>query len=206
VWQRTYAGKGGGDGDGNQWVTSLAHDPCGDIYVAGAFTQGIEAGGAVVPTKDGDPATADMFLFKVSAAGDPIWQKTYGDVGWQEPTAVRTDPFGNVALVGFLKDAAGFKGVDFGPGIGVLSPNVPDPAPGYFPDGFVVKLGADGAGLWGHRLGDADLQWTFDAAFDAKGQLAVTGPFSSSMVLDAAQTPLSADGYDMYVGWYDKAQ
>lgn len=205
VWKRFYTGGGGADTDGDQWVTSLARDACGDIYVAGAFTQGIEAGETVVAAKGADPAMPDMFLFKVSPSGDPIWQKTYGDVGWQEPTAVRADAFGHVALAGFFKDAPGFQGVDFGSGISLL-PNVPDPGPNYLWDGFVVKLSPDGTALWGHRLGDESEQRVYDAAFDEKGQLAVTGTFYGSMVLDGAQTPIMADGFDMYIGWYDEAQ
>lgn len=190
--------------DGDQWVTSLTTDACGDVIVAGGFHGAIDfgaIGGAT--TRFGDPIDSDMWVAKLAGAtGEPAWFRTFGDVGAQEALAVRVDASSNVVLAGFLVDGPGYHGVDFGPGIGVLSPPIV-PAPDYNPDAFVVKLDASGNGLWGKRLGEYEYQRGNDVAVDADGHVALVGEFVGSLSVGVEQPTVTSDYFDAFFAWFD---
>jgi hypothetical protein len=188
--------------DGDQWITALTVDPCsGDIYAAGCFTRGIDfegQGGVKVTT--GNPLDPDMFLVRLAGAdGTPLWARAYGDTGRQEPASVRVGPDGTVLLAGFLLDAAGAVGVDFGPDIGFLKSMTPNPGPDYYDDAFLIALDSTGKGLWGKRLGDENFQRAYSVAVRSTGDIALGGIVNGAMPIGSPQPALMANGYDAFV-------
>ncbi|MEZ4296262.1 MAG: hypothetical protein R3B70_14925 [Polyangiaceae bacterium] len=201
-WLKTFHGAPqGGDADGSQWMGPVAVDACGDVIVGGAFTETLSIGGAVETVKVGDPADADGFLAKLAGdTGDVLWHRVFGDAGWQEPSAVAVDPWGNIAVAGAVSDAVGYQGVDFGPGIGVLSPKVA-PEPDYREDAFVVKYDSEGNGQWGRRIGDAAQQIGYDVLLLPSGDAVWAGIFGGTIALGSGLPPVSSNNYDAFTIW-----
>lgn len=201
-WKTFIHGPDGSDGD--QFATAITTDPCtGHIYVAGGFKGAITAAGTTATVSIGDPNAEDMFLLKLDGAtGDPLWLKTFGDAGQQRIWSLNVDPAGNVVMVGELQDAAGYVGVDFGPGIGVKLPSPAPVDPDYSIDMFVVKLDADGNGIWGYRLGDqyAQIGWSVDT--NAAGEIGIAGEFDGSLDLPGPTIPpYFSNSYDAFFAW-----
>jgi hypothetical protein len=153
-----------------------------------------------VKVTTGNPLDPDMFLVKLAGAdGTPLWARAYGDTGRQEPASVRVGPDGTVLLAGFLLDAAGAVGVDFGPDIGFLKSMTPNPGPDYYDDAFLIALDSTGKGLWGKRLGDENFQRAYSVAVRSTGDIALGGIVNGAMPIGSPQPALMANGYDAFV-------
>lgn len=193
----------GGDPDGSQWAGPVAVDPCGDVLVGGAFTRSLSIGGEMVQVSKGDPLDPDGFVAKLAGGtGDVLWHRVFADAGRQEPHAIATDAWGNLVVTGALKDAAGYTGVDFGPGIGVLGPKAP-PEPDYREDAFLVKYDASGDGQWGRRIGDPSQQIGYGVTTLPGGEVLWTGVFAGTIALGAGLSPASTDNYDVFTVWLE---
>ena len=207
LWQQTFHQPIGDMApDGDQWITALTTDPCtGDVYAAGGFTRGIDFGSqGGVKVSTGDPNAPDMFLARLAASdGAPRWFHAYGDSGLQEATSVKVGPDGTVLLTGFLLDAPGEVGVDFGLPIGFLKPAEMNPGPDYYSDVFLLKLDPAGNGIWGKRFGDKYAQAAFDVAVDPTGKIAIGGIVNGSITIGGGQPPLTAQGFDAFVARFD---
>jgi hypothetical protein len=117
VWAKRFGGAG------DQSAASVAVDPDGAVFIAGAMHGTMDLGGTLtVPD-----ATSDAFVGKLSAAGAAVSSRRFDDTGDTSVVAVAADAQGNVALTGTMGVNADFGG-------GVLSDPQNDPAP------FVAKL------------------------------------------------------------------
>jgi len=85
-------------GTGDEQVGAIAVGPTGLVYVAGTFTGEIRLGDFVATSTD-----EDMFLAKVTAAGDVVWAMAFGGQDVQRPTAMTFDPEGNLWVGGFTR-------------------------------------------------------------------------------------------------------
>ncbi|MCB0643316.1 MAG: hypothetical protein KDC44_16820, partial [Phaeodactylibacter sp.] len=143
------------DNDGNyEWVKtvqgpssnncrSLCVDPDGNVLVTGDF----------VSSSDFDPGPdellltsngwEDIFLLKLTAAGDLAWAQNFGNSIGDSGTDVTTDAAGNVYLTGFFNAS-----VDFAPGPETYYLTSEEEE-----DVFVCKYNPDGALLWARQLG-----------------------------------------------------
>lgn len=205
LWHRTFhQPKGDTDPDGNQWITALAVEPCsGDIYAAGGFTEGIDfesRGGDKV--SHGDTHDQDMFLVKLAASdGAPIWKNTYGDSGFQVPTAVKVAADGTVLFSGFLINGADPQGLDCGTEIGYL-PALQGDLSGTS-DLFLLKLDSQGKGLWGKRRGDSNPQTAFDVSVSSKGEIALVGITNGTLALGDNAAAQMSSSFDVFVARFD---
>lgn len=106
---------------------NLALDEAGHILITGTFRGDFNLGGATLPAANKD-ASGDIFLAKLTAAGDHLWSARFGDTGDDIPGGVATDGKGNVFLAGQFT-------LTLTPGGGVA----PITSLGLY-DGFVMKL------------------------------------------------------------------
>lgn len=106
-------------------------------------------------------------------------------------------------LAGFLLDAPGEVGVDFGLPIGFLKPAAMNPGPDYCSDVSLIKLDPAGNGLRGKRFGDEYAQAAFDVAVDSTGKIALGGIVNGSVTIGGGQPPLTAEGFDAFVARFD---
>lgn len=164
-------------------VTDLAVAPSGEAIVLGVLDGPLTFGAATL-----DAAYLDVFVAKLDALGAPVWSKAVRNAWSFVAPRLALDEAGGVFLAG---DFAGE--VDFGGG-----PLVSGPADEGTTDGYVAKLGPDGAHLFSRRIGEApgpvrDLSAATALAVDPAGGVVVTGSFSGS--IEAGGTVLDAIGY-----------
>jgi hypothetical protein len=162
----------------SQFVTDVATDGEGNIIVVGlaegvAYKFGKDA--ADMDVTPPASTAADIFVAKFDSAGKVVWAKRVGLAGsplWYDPTVSvavsRTD--GSIIVGGSHGDT-----LDFAPQqvalVGVQ-------------DGFVVKLDAQGEGLWQMQFGDKDrAQRVTNVAYTPSGEVFLTGWFSGAVSL-----------------------
>ena len=150
-----------------QASNAVATDAAGDVFVTGSMAGTVDFGGGPLA---GAGAT-DAFLVKLSASGQHLWSKRYGDATPQNGTGVATTTAGDVVLLGEFSGAVDLGGVTL-TAMG-QSPNS---------DLFLAKLsGAGGAAIWAKRFGDAQSQQGYGVAVDPLGNVAVAGQIRGSI-------------------------
>jgi hypothetical protein len=151
-----------GDGSAQQ-AYGVAVDRLGNAFMSGDF-QGKMLFGMTELTSDG----TDIFVAKVLPSGDPGWSKRLGGMGEQKARGVALDPFGNLIITG---NSHGQVGLDAGP-ISSVSRDV-----------LAVKLGPDGATIWGFLFGNqGQEQYGLEVATDPFGGVYLTGEFDGDIV------------------------
>lgn len=146
-----------------QQAFGVAVDPLGDAFIAGDF-QGKMPLGATELTSDG----TDIFVAKLLPNGEPAWAKRLGGTGEQKVRGAALDPFGNLIITG---NSYGEVGLDAGP-LSSVSRDV-----------LAVKLGPDGATIWGFLFGTgAQEQYGNEVATDPQGNVFITGEFDGDLV------------------------
>lgn len=111
VWSKTFGGK---DKD---WGNSIASDVHGNSYVTGWFWYEVDFGEHKVKSRGKE----DVFLLKLSPAGDVLWAKSFGNTSRDMGKAVAVDAEGGVVTVGSYNVS-----IDFGAGEITPTPG-PDP-------------------------------------------------------------------------------
>lgn len=86
LWQRTW-----GESDSATYAYEVAVDALGNIYVTGGKSGGLGAG------------YYDAFLLKYNDSGTLLWQKTWGETGWDHAHAVAVDSADNIYVAGNTK-------------------------------------------------------------------------------------------------------
>lgn len=195
---------GGDDPDpssnGNQWANAIALAPNRDVFIAGAFQSSVRFGTAqgekvISSISPKDPSTVNMFVARIAGdTGEPLWYKAFGEEGVQQVVGLASDPFGNVALIGFSGSGATSTGVDFGGGPLRADTGMADGGP-LFEDVLFAKLDGNGAHLWSRRWGDPQVQIGFGVALSATSDTAVAGLFIGTLELAKgnAQATLQAN-------------
>lgn len=103
LWSKKFGGAPSAGGHG------IAVDGADNVLVTGYFAGSVDFGnGALVAAPGGE---TDMLAVKLSAAGDPIWSRRFGDGAAQLGRSIAVDGRGNLFLTG---DTEG--NIDFGGG------------------------------------------------------------------------------------------
>lgn len=149
---------------------SIVIDPTGNLCITGLFSETVDfhPGADVINiTAAGVLLYTDVFVLKLTSAGDFIWVRSFGgnysDMGF----AASNDYLGNYYITGHYQDVA-----DFDPGIDEFWATSNG-----MEDIFIVKLDPDGNFLWMKSMGGAGKDEGY--AVDAGGANAiyVTGYF-----------------------------
>ncbi len=167
------------DGSSDQSVIDVATTTGGDVFVAVRFagTMNVPSSGAgndVVVTSDG---AADGLLAKLSPEfGHVLWTQHFGGAGDLYIGGLAASSK-NVAIVG------GFRG-DLNIN-GFLQPN---PEQSLAWDGFVAQYDLNGAYANHLTINGLGTQAPHAVAYDAYGDLVITGGFSNAIALNNGQT------------------
>lgn len=116
-------------------VSDLSLDDSGDIMITGYFSDSLQSGDLSLLAEN----ETDAFLLKMSAEGESIWAKRYGDAGEIFPKKIEKNSNGDFVIAGDL-----IGGITIGEDTLVsVSTDF---------DIFVGLFSEDGTGLWG-RIG-----------------------------------------------------
>ncbi len=129
---------------GPSYVTDIAKDASGNIYVAGVF------GGTMEAYSLTSAGSNDIFFAKFNSAGSLLWIKRIGSTGDDQALTISFDQTGSTIFLGGI-----FSGtVDFDPNGGTASLTS-----GGGRDAFLGRYTTDGAYMWiGNISGTADAQ------------------------------------------------
>jgi hypothetical protein len=175
-------------GDGNaQYVTDVAVDATGNIFVVGTFlgTLDFGVGGALTTADD-----YDAFLAKLDADGNPLWSIRFGGTGPDRIESVSLTAEGDPVVGGSHSGAfsIGATNVNHNGGL----------------DGFLMRFsGTDGSLVWSRRFGDTQNQRcaSVSVATDS-GDVYCFGDFSG-MIDFGPQTITSAGLEDLFAARYN---
>lgn len=163
IWSQRF-----GDALG-QAGTAIATDTAGNVYVTGFFKGTMTFGGTTLTTS-GSGIFQDIFLVKLAAAnGVPQWSKSFvgGQDAGETARSVAISPAGNVAIVGdYQADVMDLGSIDFGGGELPAAEGI---------DLFVAEFDTTGAHVWSKSFGDVGDQFGRGVAYDAQGNVLVTG-------------------------------
>ncbi|HKN54868.1 MAG TPA: SBBP repeat-containing protein, partial [Amycolatopsis sp.] len=183
IWNRQFGGSGVFDA---AHAMAVATDPSGNVVVAGSFEGTVNFGTGPMTSS----GFKDVFVAKYSAAGVPLWAKSYGEPNDdEEALGVAMDGSGNVIVTGYFKQTVNF-------GTGPLTA-----AGTYLGDVFVAKYSASGAPLWVKQVGSTGFDKGTAVAVDSASNVLVTGYFNGTVNFGLG-TVTSAGGPDAFVVKY----
>ncbi|HVG10629.1 MAG TPA: hypothetical protein VNM67_23195 [Thermoanaerobaculia bacterium] len=144
----------GGDWHHSSYLTGLATDPAGNLYVSGTE---YEYGG-----------TSRAYVEKLDPRGAPLYATCFGSTDYVVGNDVAADPAGNSYLTGYVPN----RNL---PVVGALQPE-----PGGGGDAFIAKMGPTGEVLYSTYLGGSGFEEGFGIAADPSGAVHVVGVTYSS--------------------------
>lgn len=163
----------------------IALDDTGNIFTTGRFftVQPTDFNTGTGPADTffiNSQGSYDIYIAKLSSAGDFVWAKSFGADGDDQPTGITIDVDDNIHTVGKFKDT-----VDFDPGVGVSTLI----STGY-EDAFILKLDNSGNFIWVKGfLADATLNpynrvCATGISTDAYGNIYTKGAFGGTVDFD----------------------
>ncbi len=159
-------------------ILGLAVDAAGNSIVTGWFEGTLDFGGTSLTA-----VSNDVFVAKYDSAGNLLWCKRYGGgsvQNWGNDVAVAAS--GRIGLTGFF-----YGSIDFGGGPLTVS--------GTSHDIFVTELGPDGSFVFAKGFGTSGQNTGDGVAFDAAGNLFVTGLFEGPVDFGNGMLTISG-GFD----------
>lgn len=167
-----------GDED-HQEATAIAVDDQGNALVAGWFKGALELGGR----HDVAQGEADLFVAKLSPAGDVLWVRVVPSTHAGRATGLAVDGTGNVLVSGSFSTSLE---------VGETTLTTAGDK-----DAVLIKLDEYGAPRWARAFGDDADQEALGVAVDPEGHALVTGAFLGSVALDAGELAATgaADGF-----------
>lgn len=163
--------------------SSIAVDSAGNILVVGSFADTLDLGAGPLASAGG----IDIFVAKLSGAGDVIWTEAFGDgedqlFGLATTYEIATDVSDDVIVAGLFR--------------GELSLGGGSLAAAGTTDGFIAKLDSSGAHQWSRRFGsDTVDQALTDVATDAVGNVYVTGAYLGTVDLGGGPVDGVGNGF-----------
>lgn len=168
IWAKRFGGINDDVGYG------LTTDPLGNVYTTGYFEGKVDFD----PNADTSHLTSmggyDIFISKLSAAGNFIWAKRLGGANYEDGNAITIDNSGNIYVVGRFGGTA-----DFDPSSNTFNLT----SNGIF-DMFICKLNNVGDFVWAKSMGGVGNDVLFSVALDALNNVYATGAFQSLVDFD----------------------
>lgn len=162
-------------GFGSENASDIVIDPSGNVLLTGTFqvTVDFDPGPDTYSMAPGGGAN-QIFVWKLSAAGDLMWAKQMGSTSDDSGYAIATDSDGNVYTTGTFQGTA-----DLDPGAGTANLTSNGSR-----DAFVSKLSADGDYLWAKGLGGTLDDYGFSIRTNAQRDVYLGGYFFGTSDFD----------------------
>jgi hypothetical protein len=169
LWAKSF-----GDGK-DQSARGVAADAQGNVVVVGQFVGSVNFGGSTFTSVG--PNFDDAFIVKLGPQGNHIWSKKFGDINSQVPHGVAVSAAGDIAMVGDFQTNMTFDAIAIN--------STGDT------DAFVAVFDPNGAAKWAKAFGDLAAQSAHAVAFDATGNVLVTGDTSGAIDFGQGALPLA---------------
>jgi hypothetical protein len=153
IWAKSF-----GDGK-DQSARAIAADAQGNVVVVGQFVGSVNFGGSSFTSVG--PNFDDAFIVKLGPQGNHLWSKKFGDINSQVPHGVAVSATGDIAMVGDFQTNMTFDAIAIN--------SAGDT------DAFVAVFDSAGNAKWAKAFGDVAAQSAHAVAFDATGNVLVTG-------------------------------
>lgn len=161
-------------GSGYEYITDMAADPFGNIYIAGTFSGTVNFragwGGTDLKTSAG---WDDIFVTKLDQDGQYQWTRRIGGLDYEMGPRLACSPAGNLYIAGTFSQT-----VDFRADWGGSDPRTS--AGGN--DCFVTKINADGSYAWTRRIGGSgEDEIKGICTHNAGTRISLTGSFENTV-------------------------
>lgn len=183
VWAKSISGTTGG----GTFCWDIALDGAGNVYTAGKFDGPVDfdpgAGTYSMTPWGGVVGMGDGYICKLDAQGNFVWARRIGTPDDEGLYALTVDDVGNSYAIGSCWIGMGSQYA------GLL-------------DIFVTKLDVNGTNVWIKSFGSAGVDFGYDIALDATGNVMITGEFEGTADFDpnaGIANLVSAGGYDGFV-------
>jgi len=175
-------------GTNDDYVSSVAADGFGNIYLAGEFKSPAITFGSITLTNE---TGSDIFIVKYNSNGNVLWAKDVSlpTNGENFPQALTLDPSGNIYLAGNFNTTITF-------GTTTLTSEGGD-------DFFLVKYNSDGNVLWAKSEGGTNEDYVFSVAADGFGNIYLAGEFTSSTLTFGTTTLINKGNEDAFLTKYN---
>lgn len=179
----------GAGGNNDDYAYSVAADPTGNAFVAGAFDSPTITFGTVTLTNAGGVEKDDVFIAKYDAGGNVLWAKSAGGTDDDEAFSVTADALGNAYLTGYFSSSH----ITFGATVltNTGGENI-----------FLVKYDPNGNVLWAkNEVGVSDE--ANSVTTDASGNIYVAGYFGGASSIFGTDTLTNAGTENIFLAKYD---
>lgn len=158
-------------------IQAVAVDQLGNVYCTGSFSGTVDFNpGTGTNNLVSNGGSKDVFVLKLSAAGNYVWARRMGNSGVDVGYDIAVDAAGNVYTTGSFVGT-----VDFNPGSGTA--NLVG-AGNQFADVFIQKLNSSGNYLWAKKVGGNDIDMAYGIALDSDANIYTTGFFGGIVDFD----------------------
>ncbi len=156
-------------------------DSSDNLVLFGSFENTVNFDGMTVLNSAGG---TDLFVTKLTAGGDHIWSKHFGDSDVDSAYDIALDKDGNILITGSFSGQLDFGGVTPLQSAGDI-------------DIYVAKLDQNGGYLWDAAYGSTQEDRSHSVACDSAGNVVLTGYFRGSV--DFGGGTLNSSGADMFL-------
>ena len=172
---------------GNQYVSSVAIDATGAIYIGGNVSGTADFGGGPLVSKGG----SDPYVAKLDSSGAHVWSKIYGDAADpQYVSGIALTPSGQLMVAGLFRGTVNLGGADL-VSTGELN-------------SFLGKLEPSGAHVWSKRFGNPPGDDFSAIATDKDGAVIVVGAVFGSIDFGGGSVA-PVGSLDSFVAKFDNA-
>lgn len=183
----------------------VATDASGNAYFTGLYRGTIDfdpssgAGNHTSVSVSSVPTT-DIFMLKLNPEGDYEWSNSFGGTGAERGNDIKTDATGGVIITGDFDGPS----VDFDPS-GGTSYVYNSVGTGSHDEAYMAKYDNTGALIWANGLTSTAAIWSNGLALDDKGDIYITGQYSSSADFDpyGGSYVLNSASNDFYIAKYN---
>jgi hypothetical protein len=148
-------------------------DASGNVYTSGSFGSSLDFNPGAATEFMSSTGVADIYLLKLTNAGDFIWVRKIGGVSNEFALSMNIDLNGAAILGGHFENTTTFNSF---PNVAVTSAGLDD--------AFVVKFNSDGSHAWTRTIGSTGYDRTQAVATDAQGNVYATGFFQGTVDLN----------------------
>ena len=178
-------------GTSQDYTTSIAVDPSGNVYITGNFYGTADFNPGVGTFNYTSAGYSDIFIAKLDGSGNFVWAKRVGGTDVDGASSIAVDPSFNVLITGVFSGS-----VDFDPGLGTYNLTTT----GAY-DIFILKLYGGGSLNWAKDLGENSDDYGITIASDASGNVHTMGTFIGTTDFDpgAGIYNLTSSDRDVFV-------